>query len=819
VMDIGSGSFIDFLAQEPARRFLSLTHEQYFKRYGRDFGSVIPAIFTDETSTTAPAPFPWTPGFADVFRAKHGYDICDRLAELLEGTSEESAELRLAYWQTVTDRFASGSMGTMASWCQGHGLGFTGHIFEETIQSYAHSSQLMTILRLMDMPGFDALGPRCRPSMPKAAISVAQLQGKPALCECLGLAGGWNCTLDMLRTGYNGLGALGVSRFVPHAFFQTVDNPRVECPPSFFEQNPYWKYYRKVADLSARLSYFNSCGTHVAPCAVYYPIESLWADSVGGKGQNVLPWQHRTEGNAEASRTCKVFNEVVDTLFEHRWDMDIVDDAFLAESSVCSDGDMTKLAIGPEEFRVLVVPPVTAVGRESLCAIDRFLRQGGQVVWIERLPRLTWPLSENEPRRTLQRWFGAETPQLGETVAVGQGRLALLPGDVRAICTYLDRELEPQVPISDGLAALRVTQRRMLDANLFLLFNDSNQFVEGRARLDAEGTATLIDMDAGKSYRGTVDASGLHVALRPHQSVCAVFGGDSPQLPAWTCDRPEGEKVDISADWTIQLAGSQLDDEWRCALGETEVALPVFRMKGRRPYERVEGWTARDYDDSDWKQVHALRGHALSSADASVLLRAVLPPGVRSIVQPLPVTGEYVVWVNSDFLAKNLGPVRPDETRLTLPSMPEPTGNILAVETYAHHTEAGLSEPIKVLCGPASIAPLSSWSELGFGYYSGRVLYTKSIRVEGDAKRVWLDLGQVQHYVEVYVNGTLVDTLLWPPYELEITKQIVAGENELALVVSNSIANRFAWDVWGTRGAARAEASGILGPACLRMQR
>ena len=557
IMDIGSGSFIDYLAKDPIEKFLALTHEQYFRRFGSDFGATVPAIFTDETSTMTPAPFPWTPRFAEAFEAAYGQDLLDRLPDLLDGGTEEAAELRLAYWQTVTELFAQGSMGTMASWCRGHGLGFTGHIYEENIQSYAHSAQLMTILRLMDLPGFDALGPRCRPSGAKTAISVAQLQGKPALCETMGLAGGWNCTLDMLRTEYNGLGSLGVVRFVPHAFFQTVENPRVECPPSFFEQNPYWKYYQTIADLSARLTYFNSQGVHVAPCAVYYPVESLWADSVGGKGTDVMPWQHRTEGNAEAGRTCKVFNELLDTLFAHRWDMDVVDDAFLAESSVDDSGDVTLLTVGPEQFRVLIVSPVTAIGLKSLRAIDAFLQEGGQVVWIERLPKMTWPLSENEPRRTLQRWFGTTDVPLGTTKAVGTGRVALLSGDVSAVCAYLDRTVGAEVMISDGLDALRVTHRRTPEAELFLLFNDSDAFLDGRAKLPTQGTSTLVDFDTGRAYQGTADASGLHVALRPRQTMCAIFTRKARRsLPAWTCERPEGAKVHISTDWTIQLAGT-----------------------------------------------------------------------------------------------------------------------------------------------------------------------------------------------------------------------------------------------------------------------
>ncbi len=820
VLDIGSNSMTDYLSQESAERFLSLTHDEYSKRFRGDFGTTVPAIFTDEASTTSPAAFPWTESFEQVFRSKYGYDICDQLPLLLDAESAEAAKLRLAYWQTVTDLFADGFMGTVASWCREHDLEFTGHIYEENIRSYAHSSQLMTLLREMDRPGFDALGPRCPPHGAKVAISVAHLDGRSeAMCECLGLAGGWNCTMGMLRTGYNVLGSLGVSRFVPHAFFLTLDNPRVECPPSFFHRNPYWKYYRKIADLSARLSYFNRLGRHVAPCAVYYPIESLWADSVGGKGQNVLPWQHRTEGNAQASETCKVFNECVDSLFAGRWDLDVVDDHALARSSVRQREGVGRLCIGPEQFEVIVVPPVTAVGLDALRAIDRFVRQGGRVVWLSRLPRFTWPLDEGTCREILAGWFGDDRPKQGDVRDVGNGSIAFLGTDMKQVAGYLNDTVGPQVQVSQGLDALRITHRRTNTADLFLLFNDSDAFIRGKAEFVDDRVPILIDMDTGKAYLGSVTGHAVEIAMKPWQSVCAIFGQHNRAgLPDWQCVEPAGRRIDISTEWTIQLAGDSLDAGWDCSLGPTRIDLPVFRVKMRN-FDYIADWTQADYVDDDWRMTHALRGNCLFEEVSTVLLRTTLPPGVEAIVGPMPVTGEYAVWINGEMKRKSIGPPVGKASTIELGELSAEKQNVLAIETYAHHTAAGLTKPVGVLCGPARIDRLRSWSELGFGFYSGRVLYSRSVTLDAGFKHVWLDLGDVQHYVEVYVNGRLVDTLLWPPYASEITDYVRQGRNDIALVVSNSIANRFAWDVWGTRGKGKAEPSGILGPAYLRIDR
>ena len=225
------------------------------------------------SSTTSPArwrrhPSPGRSASSDVFRERRGFDLLAKLPALLDDTFPDAGPIRAAYWQTVSERYNECFFDQIQQWCREHGLTLTGHCYEENIAFYANSPQLMEHLRRVDWPGFDALGTRARPAAVKIPVSVTHLEDREeVICEALGLAGGWNCTLDMLRGGYNQLACLGATTFIPHAFFQTVENPRVECPPSFFYQNPYWKYYGRLSGLTDRLSLFNRIGRHVAPVA------------------------------------------------------------------------------------------------------------------------------------------------------------------------------------------------------------------------------------------------------------------------------------------------------------------------------------------------------------------------------------------------------------------------------------------------------------------------------------------------------------------------------------------------------------------------
>jgi hypothetical protein len=262
----------------------------------------------------------------------------------------------------------------------------------------------------------------------------------------------------------------------------------------------------------------------------------------------------------------------------------------------------------------------------------------------------------------------------------------------------------------------------------------------------------------------------------------------------------------------IQVVGNALDEVWNSNPSETTVELPAFRHLARE-FRPLTGWERRDYNDSSWEQVYTVRDGAMFVHTSPALLRGVLPPGARAIELPLPVTGEYALYVNGVELDRRLG-LPPQSGRIDLSKAATGFGDVVAIETTSHSGPAGLQSPLGVICGPVQVDRLQPWSKWNLPWYCGRVLYRMEVTVPqpDSAHRWFLDLGNVQHYAEVWLNGRLVGTLLWPPYRIELTEHLKKDKNDLVLVISNSIANRFAWDIWGTRGNAQAEPAGILGP-------
>jgi len=96
---------------------------------------------------------------------------------------------------------------------------------------------------------------------------------------------------------------------------------------------------------------------------------------------------------------------------------------------------------------------------------------------------------------------------------------------------------------------------------------------------------------------------------------------------------------------------------------------------------------------------------------------------------------------------------------------------------------------------------LSSWTERpeeGIKHFSGTAEYRRHITVPaemiGPDKAVWLDLGDVQIMAEVFVNGKPAGTLWCKPFRTDVTKLLVAVDNELVIRVTNLWANRLIGD-------------------------
>ena len=114
---------------------------------------------------------------------------------------------------------------------------------------------------------------------------------------------------------------------------------------------------------------------------------------------------------------------------------------------------------------------------------------------------------------------------------------------------------------------------------------------------------------------------------------------------------------------------------------------------------------------------------------------------------------------------------------------------------------------------PQPLAELKSWTtDVETKFFSGKATYSKSFTVKTPEGGLWLDFGEgtkveppsspngmrallespVRECALVYVNGALAGSVWHPPYEIDVTKYVKTGSNELKVVVANLAINEMA---------------------------
>lgn len=92
--------------------------------------------------------------------------------------------------------------------------------------------------------------------------------------------------------------------------------------------------------------------------------------------------------------------------------------------------------------------------------------------------------------------------------------------------------------------------------------------------------------------------------------------------------------------------------------------------------------------------------------------------------------------------------------------------------------------------GEIEMRTLRSWTELpDLRYFSGRATYDATLRVADPAGTRVLDLGTVREAAEVWINGRRAGVAWKLPYRVDVTGLLRKGDNQMRVVVANTLLN------------------------------
>lgn len=381
-------SYPDTMDKEAIQKFIEVTYQAYEQAVGKDFDGVVPAIFTDEPNFGArdhvaldrangqeDVNLPWSRYFEERYQEQYSEDLLDRLPELIWLTRDRrDTQVKYRFFDFCAEQFAQSFADQCGSWCEEHGLAFTGHVLQEVslADQTGAVGDNMRQYRSFTIPGIDMLCNRVELTTAKQCQSVVHQMGKEAMLSELYGVTNWDFDFRGHKFQGDWQAALGVTVRVPHlSWMSMAGEAKRDYPASIFYQSAWYKEYPYLEDHYARLNTVLTRGAPVVRVGLIHPVESYWIQ-IGPNDQTGEIRQVLDQN----------FAAVTKWLLEGHYDFNYLNESLLPG---LADKNAPR-NVGKMEYDVIVVPECLTLRRTTVDYLTDFKKAGGQVVFMGDRP-------------------------------------------------------------------------------------------------------------------------------------------------------------------------------------------------------------------------------------------------------------------------------------------------------------------------------------------------------------------------------------------------------------------------------------------------
>lgn len=569
-------SFIDVMNSAAVRRFIEVTHERYAATVGDLFGDTIPGIFTDETplgGLRGTAALPWTRLLLEKLSQELGADARPYLPLLFDPavvgmdlvarfTERERVAARCAYYQCATRLFRDAYWAQITDWCHAHGLLHVGHVGgEDNLPDHLHFGHFFRTTGTLDAPGVDVIWRQLEPKadnfpFPRFASSVHRSRPRAPEAPLANLTltetnavYGYALDYGQMRWVADYQFQCGVNLYAPMAVYYTTEGGRLYGTMSHFGSGvPLWPVYHGFADYVGRQCVLARHGVEPVQIAVYYPVETVWADD-------------------EAASACwDSLRGVCGLLQESQRAFAFLDADTLAAAPI-ADGALQLPQAG---FRVFIVPCPLTMPAAALGRLADLAEQGATVMFIGCLPSVPAELSASED------------------FAAAENRLAAGGGLVLSLSQLAERvdELLPQsgpLRLTDPTPELLLSARQCGETWVYTATNCSDRVLEPVFAVRSEQPGVLEAWDLRDGERAQLLTTEPQV--RDFRPILPPWGTEVFVLRPGPGDGSDGEDLGANAHLARWLATPAADRP--AAIPNADVVVYLDRADQARIVEQA----------------------------------------------------------------------------------------------------------------------------------------------------------------------------------------------------------------------------------------
>lgn len=787
----GGFSYVDLLVPGVTQKFMEITMSGYEKVIGDEFGKTVPGIFTDEPEIPTSGGIRWTPDLFEVFQDKWGYDLKVNLPSLYEEVGDWK-KIRHNYIETLLQLFIDRWSKPWFEYCEKNNLKWTGHYWEHGWPSLAQGGDNMAMYAWHQQPAIDMLFNQFDETNPRAQFgniravkelrSVAnQLGYKRTLCETYG-GGGWDVTFKDLKRLGDWTYVLGVNFMNQHLSHSTLKGARkYDYPPVFTYHSPWWPHYKVLNDYFGRLSVALSLGEQNNDILIIEPTTTLWN------------YYSYVKGNETLEQIGQDFQSFVTHLEKSHVEYDLGSENIIKDRGSVENG---KFVIGKRNYSTVVIPAkVENIEQNTFELLLEFVRQGGKVLSFSNPERLSGQINHDvveffSPEKNsvtilnqvnkevIEKHFSTSEIQFNEIEGgnlyhhrrdYNDGQLLFLvnssldegtKGSIKmkgADAFKMDpftgeiehypfqsfgNELTINLEIpTAGSLMLFISNRENQKANNPVIYNNE-QIVESGSPLEIStlrDNAMKIDFCnlfiEGEKYENQYFSKASDIVFGKYG-----FEGNpwnhSVQYKSQIVDRDTFKTGGFRVEYKFSVKGNISGNNMKICVERPE----LFKVK-------LNGTTVKPLPGK-WFLDKSFPVYDISSlvrTGENIVEINVEPMSIFAEIEPIYVLGDFSV-------------------------LPQETGWIIDTK------KPDLT--------------LGAWGKQGLPFYSWEVSYKKIFNLEENDKSYKVVIPEWQGtVVEVFVNTQAAGIIGFEPHELEISKYIKQGENEIEVRVIGSLKN------------------------------
>ena len=520
---------MDYLSEEAAKAYISMTHEAYYKRMPEYFGKTITSTFFDEPTLYRAQARCWTPTFNETYIKKYGSSPALYYPALWYDIGPETQAARNALFGLRAELYAAAYPKAVSEWSKAHGIVATGHQDNEEIENpVGTSADLMKCFKYQDVPGIDKIGgDRPAEKFYKIVSSAAyNWDHSLVMSETYGAMGNipWDTLYNVAMDQYS----KGINMLIPHAVW--FNDRDVTFEPELSHRNRL--YNQGLYEFNTFLARLNMLlrndDRFVTDVAMLYPIETMQGEHYFDGPLGAYAGGVKIPDMDYVQISQRLTNELGrDFQFLHP---EVLQDACRVDKNGLTLANTKQY----NTFRTLIVPSSKTISVANLAKILTFFEAGGQVIFTTQLPvKSTEPNADAQVVALMDKLLPEKLRSSGEphTNPAG-GRVVFLakPG-ADALRNALARPSETfDVEFPEGIVPMRYIHKERAGKDIYYFANlngkafDSAVALRGKKRYELwnphTGEVTALQPEYTKKGKDRVSLVRLRV--EPSQSVFLV---------------------------------------------------------------------------------------------------------------------------------------------------------------------------------------------------------------------------------------------------------------------------------------------------------